>query len=96
MGRDKPFIAAPWFWSDQFDVKLQMAGRSQGHDLCVQRRTGEAAFSLFYYRELQLIGVDSVNRPGEHLLARRLLDGGRSPDPAKVADLAQDVRTFLS
>ena len=96
MGRDKPFAAAPWFWSDQYDVKLQMAGVSEGHDLCVERRTGDAAFSLFYYLGPQLIGVDSVNRPGEHLLARRLLDGGRSPDPAKVADLGQDLRALLA
>ncbi|MCI4679689.1 FAD-dependent oxidoreductase [Rhodoblastus acidophilus] len=95
LGREKPFASAPWFWSDQFDVKLQMAGLSDGHDLCVERRAGDNAFSLFYYRGRQLIGVDSVNRPGEHLLARKLLDAGLSPDPALAADSAQDLRLLF-
>jgi 3-phenylpropionate/trans-cinnamate dioxygenase ferredoxin reductase subunit len=95
MGRDKPFVAAPWFWSDQYDVKLQMAGLSEGFDLCVERPSGATAFSLFYYRAGGLVAVDSVNRPGEHLLARRLLDAGLSPDPALVADPACDLRLVL-
>lgn len=95
MGRDKPFAAAPWFWSDQYDVKLQMAGLSEGFDLCVERPSGANAFSLFYYDSGRLIAVDSVNRPGEHLLARRLLDAGLSPDPALVADPASDLRLVL-
>jgi 3-phenylpropionate/trans-cinnamate dioxygenase ferredoxin reductase subunit len=95
MGKEKPFVAAPWFWSDQYDVKLQMAGLAEGQDLCVERSSGAEAFSLFYYRGERLIAVDSVNRPGEHLLARRLLDAGLSPDPAQVADPGQDLRTLL-
>jgi 3-phenylpropionate/trans-cinnamate dioxygenase ferredoxin reductase component len=95
MGREKPFAAAPWFWSDQYDVKLQMAGLSEGFELCVERPSGANAFSLFYYRAGGLIAVDSVNRPGEHLLARKLLDAGRSPDPALVADPASDLRLVL-
>jgi 3-phenylpropionate/trans-cinnamate dioxygenase ferredoxin reductase subunit len=95
MGKEKPFAAAPWFWSDQYDVKLQMAGLSEGHDLCVERPSGANAFSLFYYRGKQLIAVDSVNRPGEHLLARKLLDAGLSPDPGQAADPAKDLRALL-
>ena len=95
MGKEKPFVAAPWFWSDQYDVKLQMAGLAGGHDRCVERSSGAEAFSLFYYRGDRLVAVDSVNRPGEHLLARRLLDAGLSPDPAQVADPGQDLRTLL-
>lgn len=95
MGREKPFVAAPWFWSDQYDVKLQMAGLSEGFDLCVERPAGAAGFSLFYYRADRLVAVDSVNRPGDHLLARRLLDGGLSPDPAAVADPTRDLKALL-
>ncbi len=95
MGRKKPFVAAPWFWSDQYDVKLQMAGLSEGFDGFVERVSGESAFSLFYYRGEKLIAVDSVNRPGEHLLARKLLDAGISPDKAQVADAAGDLRGLL-
>ena len=95
LGRSKPFVATAWFWSDQYDVKLQMAGLSEGFDSCVERMTGENAFSLFSYRGEKLIAVDSVNRPGEHLLARKLLDAGISPDKTQVGDPACDLRPLL-
>ena len=95
LGRSKPFSAAPWFWSDQYDVKLQMAGSSENHDALIERRSGDKAFSLFYYRQGELVGVDSVNRPGEHLLARKLLDAHFSPEPALVGDPARDLRLLL-
>jgi 3-phenylpropionate/trans-cinnamate dioxygenase ferredoxin reductase subunit len=95
LGRSKPFEATPWFWSDQYEFKLQMAGLSEGFDVCVERPGGEKSFSLFYYRDGRLIAVDSVNRPGEHLLARKLLDAGMSPDPALAADPASDLRILL-
>jgi 3-phenylpropionate/trans-cinnamate dioxygenase ferredoxin reductase subunit len=95
LGKEKPFVATPWFWSDQYDVKLQMAGLSEGFDACVERLTGEGAFSLYCYREGNLIAVESVNRPGEHLLARKLIEAGVSPDPANVGDPARDLRNLL-
>ena len=95
MGRAKPFHGAPWFWSDQYDVKLQMAGLSEGFDACVERSFAENAFSLFYYRDNRLIAVDLINRPGEHILARKLLDAGVSPDVSLAADPASDLRALL-
>jgi 3-phenylpropionate/trans-cinnamate dioxygenase ferredoxin reductase subunit len=95
LGREKPFSATPWFWSDQYDLKLQMAGLSQGHDACVERPGGENAFTLFYYRDGRLIAADSINRPGEHLLARKFLDAGITPDPVLAADPACDLRGLL-
>jgi 3-phenylpropionate/trans-cinnamate dioxygenase ferredoxin reductase subunit len=95
MGREKPFVATPWFWSDQYDCKLQIAGLSEGADLSVKRRTAEKAFSLFCYREGRLIAVESINRPGEHMLARRLLDAGLSPAPQQAADPACDLKAML-
>ncbi len=95
MGRSKPFHAAPWFWSDQYDVKLQMAGLSEGFDACVERTHAENAFSLYYYRDNRMIAVDSVNRPGEHLLARKLLEAGVSPDVSLAADPASDLKALL-
>jgi 3-phenylpropionate/trans-cinnamate dioxygenase ferredoxin reductase component len=95
LGREKPFDATPWFWSDQYEFKLQMAGLSEGFDVCVERPGSGAAFSLFYYRDGRLIAVDSVNRPGEHLLARKMLDAGVSPDPALAANPASDLRALL-
>lgn len=96
LGREKPFVATPWFWSNQYDVKLQMAGSSQNFDASILRPSAENAFSLFYFIGDRLIGVDSVNRPGEHLLARKLLDAGRSPTHAQAADATIDLRGLLS
>ena len=94
MGVEKPFVAAPWFWSDQFDVKLQMAGSSRGADNEVTR--GEAsAFSTFHFIGDRLVGVDSVNRAQDHMLARRLLDRGLSPTPEQIADPAFDLGAFV-
>jgi len=95
MGRSKPFVATPWFWSDQYDVKLQMAGAGAGVDRQVVRPQGETAFSLFNYRGDKLVSVESVNRPGDHLLARRLLDAGLHPRPDQAADLAVDLKSLL-
>jgi len=95
MGRSKPFVATPWFWSDQYDVKLQMAVASGDFDLQVTRPSGENAFSLFNYRGEKLVSVESVNRPGEHLFARRLLDAGLSPAPDQTADATVDLKSLL-
>jgi 3-phenylpropionate/trans-cinnamate dioxygenase ferredoxin reductase subunit len=87
VGRTRPFTAAPWFWSDQYDVRLQMAGLSAGHDKVVVRgdRAGRR-FSVFYFRGETLIAVDTVNRAPDHIAARKLLDAGRSPTFAQAGD----------
>lgn len=78
--KERPFTANPWFWSDQYDIKLQMVGLSTGHDRVVLRGDpGAQKFSAFYYRSEKLIAVDSINRPEDHLPARKLLDLGISP-----------------
>lgn len=76
MGRDKPFHRAPWFWSTQFGVKLQMVGSSAGHDAVTRQAdtADEGRFSFYYHRGGVLIGVDSVGRPQDHMAARKRLD----------------------
>lgn len=87
LGKPRPFTAAPWFWSDQYDVRLQMAGLSAGHDKIVVRGDRAAQrFSVFYFQGERLIAVDSVNRAPDHGAARRLLDRGRSLTFAQAAD----------
>ena len=86
-GKARPFTAAPWFWSDQYDVRLQMAGLSAGHDNIVVRGDRAARrFSVFYFRGETLIAVDTVNRAPDHMAARKLLDAGRSPSIAQAGD----------
>jgi 3-phenylpropionate/trans-cinnamate dioxygenase ferredoxin reductase subunit len=95
MGRERPFVATPWFWSDQYDVKLQMAGLSHGYDQVIARGDLEKpAFSAFYLRGGRLIAVDSLNRISDHMLAKRLLDKGLSPSAEQIADPAFDLHAL--
>jgi 3-phenylpropionate/trans-cinnamate dioxygenase ferredoxin reductase subunit len=97
LGKDRPFTASPWFWSDQYDVKLQMVGLCAGHDHVVLRGDPAAQkFSAFYYRGDKLIAVDSVNSPKDHLPARKLLDLGICPTPTQAADPQFNLATLLT
>ena len=96
LGHEKPFTAAPWFWSDQYDLKLQMTGLSMGYDEVVTRGDlARPAFSAYYFRAGKLIAVDSLSRIPDHMQARKLLDRGRSPTPAQVADEHFDLGSLL-
>lgn len=87
VGKERPFTAAPWFWSDQYDVRLQMAGLTAGHDVTALRGSIPGKkFSVFYFKGERLIAVDSVNRAPDHIAARKLLDAGRSPTLAQARD----------
>ena len=87
LGRERPFTAAPWFWSDQYDVRLQMAGLPTGHDRTALRgSTAERRFSIFYFQGDKLVAVDSVNRAHDHMAARKLLDAGKSPSLDQASD----------
>jgi 3-phenylpropionate/trans-cinnamate dioxygenase ferredoxin reductase subunit len=96
LGKDRPFLANPAFWSDQYDIKLQMVGVSPGYDAVVERGDRAAQkFSAFYYRAAKLVAVDSVNRPVEFAQARKLLDAARTPAPEQLADPDFDLGTLL-
>ncbi|MEX8520744.1 MAG: NAD(P)/FAD-dependent oxidoreductase, partial [Leptothrix sp. (in: b-proteobacteria)] len=96
LGQERPFTATPWFWSDQYDKKLQMAGLSGGADAWALR--GELAagsFTVYHYRAGRLIAADSVNAAKDHLLVRKLLEAGVSPTPEQVADTGFDLAQLL-
>jgi len=93
VGRAKNYRAVPWFWTDQFDIKLQMAGLSGGYGQVVTRGEPESRkFSVFYFRDGQLAAVDSVNRPADHLAARKLIGAGTAITPEQAADLSVDLK----
>jgi len=98
LGQDRPFTATPWFWSDQSDHKLQMAGLSQGADHWVVRgdMASGAGFSVFHFSGSRLLAVDSLNAPKDHLLARKLLDCGASPTPEQAADGQFNLQTLCT
>jgi 3-phenylpropionate/trans-cinnamate dioxygenase ferredoxin reductase subunit len=93
----KPYHSLPWFWSDQYDVKLQIAGLSTGFDRVVLRgdsRSGRS-FAAFYFAGERLLAVDAVNRPRDYMAARKALSAGQTADPDRVADeLAELERAF--
>ena len=96
-GKLKPYEAVPWFWSEQYDLKLQMVGLSQGHDqLVVRGSTSSRSFSAFYLRQGRLIAMDAVNRPQEFMLARQAVAKGVQPDPGHLADEALPLKSVLA
>ncbi len=95
VGRGAPYRALPWFWSDQSDWKLQIAGVSRGLTRHVLRGDPESgAFSVFGYEGDRLAVVESVNRPADHMIARRLIDAGLGPTPDQAADPDFDIRAL--
>jgi 3-phenylpropionate/trans-cinnamate dioxygenase ferredoxin reductase subunit len=94
--RHEPYDSIPRFWSDQYDLKLQIVGHSGRCDRMVTRGSvEEGRFSVFHYRQQRLVAVDSVNRPGDQMAARRLIAAGISPSPAQAADNSFDIKSLL-
>jgi 3-phenylpropionate/trans-cinnamate dioxygenase ferredoxin reductase subunit len=92
-GKPEPYTQVPWFWTDQFDVKLQMAGLSSGYDRTVTRGNPESRkFSVFYFRDGRFIAVDSINRPGDHLAGRKLLANRVPLAPDQAADESVELK----
>ncbi len=95
-GAEKPYTTIPWFWSDQFEFKLQMVGLSEGCDSHVQRGDmADGRFSIFHYRDGRLRAIDSVNKPADHMMGRRLLAAGLSPTPEQAADGSFPLKSLL-
>ncbi|MBE3640057.1 NAD(P)/FAD-dependent oxidoreductase [Mangrovicoccus algicola] len=96
LGAAVPYEPAPWFWSDQYDLSLQIAGLGRGHDRVVMRPGArEGSRSHWYYRGGTLLACDAMNDPRAYMTAKRLLESGRSPDPALVADPQVELKSFL-
>jgi 3-phenylpropionate/trans-cinnamate dioxygenase ferredoxin reductase subunit len=94
LGAQKAYHATPWFWSDQYDVKLQIAGLNQGFENVVTR-IGEAGRSHWYYKAGQVLAVDAMNDPRAYMVAKRLIEAGKTADPALVADPGSDLKALL-
>ncbi len=97
-GHHVPYGSFPWFWSEQGSLRLQIAGLTQPHDQIVVRNAdldGKEGLSVYCFRAGELIGVESVNRPLDHALARKLLAaGGKTPEPEDVAEPAFALKNW--
>jgi 3-phenylpropionate/trans-cinnamate dioxygenase ferredoxin reductase subunit len=94
-GRPAAYDAVPWFWSDQGPRKLQIAGLGGPDDASVLRRAG-GGFSVFRFRDGRLSAVESVDRPADHMAARRIIAAGRSLTPEQAADPAFDLKALAT
>ena len=97
LGQERPLVATPWFWSDQYDKKLQTAGLSSGAEQWVVRGDMDGgSFSVFHLRGGRLLAVDRINATKDHLQGRKLLDAGVSPTAAQAVDGEFDLSSLLS
>lgn len=94
MGADKTYTPRPWFWSDQYDLKLQIAGLGTGHDRVVVRKT-DGAVSHWYYAGDRLLAVDALNDPRSYMIGKRLIEAGKHPAPDVIADPETDMKALL-
>ena len=96
MGEETCYDALPWFWSDQYDLKLQMVGISQGYDEVVVRgNPDERSFSVFYLKGGELIAVDAISRPKDFMMAKKLVAERIRPNPADLGNESVELKSLL-
>ena len=97
VGHDGSYGAVPWFWSDIGDMKLQMVGLTAGSDRQIlSGETADNRFSVFHFIGDRLVAIESVNRPADHMLGRKMLGLGFSPTPEQVAGGAEALKAALA
>ncbi|MCP3730049.1 FAD-dependent oxidoreductase [Sphingomonas sp. MG17] len=96
MGQELAYDAVPWFWSNQYDLKLQTVGLSTGHDATVLRGDpANRSFSVIYLKEGRVIALDCVNATRDYVQGRKLVVDRLSPDPAKLADAEMLLKELI-
>lgn len=95
LGIGDGYVPRPWFWSDQFDMKMQMAGQAASGDSVQVRLSPEEGRSHWYYRDGRLVAVDALNAPRAYQTGRRMIEAGLSPDPRLIVDHTQPLKVIL-
>lgn len=96
MGEDKPYDSVPWFWSNQYDVRLQMAGLSGKHDHRVVRgHPGNGSFAVFYMREGHVIAVDAINLPMAFMVGKKLVSRGGKVDSEALGNPDIELKSLI-
>ena len=97
LGKPRPLEDCPWFWSDQYDVKLQIAGLSAGYDdIVIRGDVNSGHFAAFYLKESRLIATDAINSPQEFLLSKKLITAHSIFDPAALADTTRSIKEIAA
>ena len=95
LGRPVPYAALPWFWSNQYDIKLQTVGLNHGYDDVVLRGTPAArSFSAVYLREGRVIALDCINAPRDFAQGKALVERGLAPPRTLLADDQVPLKTL--
>ena len=96
MNNPMEYNQVPWFWSDQYDHKLQIVGLSGDHDVVTMRgNTNDAKFMLFYTKDEELIAVDAINNPKEFLISRKLVANKVKIKPKVISDLNTNLNDLI-
>jgi len=96
LGADKDYVPMPWFWSDQYDCKLQIAGLNTGYDRIVTRGPDGAAVSFWYFKGDRLLAVDAMNDSRAYMVGKRLLETDRGVDAGAISNPATNLKSLLS
>ena len=97
LGAAEVYQPYPWFWSDQYDVKLQIAGLNTGYDdVVIRQGATKGSASHWYFQADQLLAVDAMNDPRAYMVGKRLLEAGKSPAATVVGDSSVDLKSLLS
>ena len=95
-GVKEKYSAVPWFWSDQYDVKLQIVGLSDGYDQTIVRgNPNDRSFSVFYFKKEILVAVDAINSPKEFMTGRKMVSAFFKPDPKIIQDIHTPIKELL-
>ena len=95
LGAGRDYVPQPWFWSDQYDCKLQIAGLNTGYDHIVTRGPDGEAVSFWYFKGDQLLAIDAMNDPRAYMVGKRLLEMGRTVDMAAIRDPDTVLKALL-
>jgi 3-phenylpropionate/trans-cinnamate dioxygenase ferredoxin reductase subunit len=96
-GKPKPYAEVPWFWSDQYDLKLQIAGISMlGDDVVLRGDPATRKFAAFYLRDGAVAAVDAVNAAPEYMIGRMMIAQKKVIDPARLADLSVPMKSLMA
>lgn len=95
LGSRISYVPKPWFWSDQYHVKLQITGLNSGFNRVITRRVNETAVSFWYYKDHQLIAVDAINDPRAYMVGKRLIDEEKTARPEIIEDVSSDLKSLL-
>ena len=95
-GANISYNPKPWFWSDQYNIKLQIAGLNSGFTEIIERKNDANSVSFWYYEENNLLAVDAINAPRDYMIGKRLIEAKISPKKEIVKEPTNNLKDLIS